>query len=313
MSNWTSDKPGEQNEALLPWTGERFIPEVDGNIALEHLHRYCMARELIAGKRVLDIASGEGYGSAILAEVADTVIGVDVSPEAVLHATRKYRKSNLEFRVGSCAEIPLRERSVDAVVSFETIEHHDQHTEMMQQIKRILRPEGVLIISSPDKFEYSDSPKYKNAFHVKELYRNEFESLLKQFFGNVVIFGQKVVYGSALFCEGTHETLYSYEWSGDKLSRFPGLNKPIYLVAVASDGPLPPLPSSFLGQEVRDSEPVKARDLRIDELRRALAEKSERLLLLQKMTGEDGADWASNGLFYIIRLIRRLKKRLKRI
>ena len=131
-------------------SGERFLPDMQGNIALEHLHRYLMAREFVAGKVVLDIACGEGYGSALLAEAAARVIGVDISPEAVAHASAVYGRPNTMFQVGHCAEIPLSRASVDAVVSFETIEHHAEHEAMFMEIKRVLRPGGLLIMSSPD-------------------------------------------------------------------------------------------------------------------------------------------------------------------
>ena len=166
----------------LEWTGERYLPEIGGTIALEHIHRYLMARELAKDKEVLDIACGEGYGSAMLAEIAHHVSGVDISAEAVAHATGKYRKENLQFLVGSCAAIPLPDDSIDLVVSFETIEHHDQHQEMMQEIKRVLRPDGALIISSPDKYEFTDIGQQGTHYHVKELYRREFEELLESFF-----------------------------------------------------------------------------------------------------------------------------------
>ena len=128
----------------------RALPAGDhGDIELEHLHRYAIARDLAYGKDVLDIACGEGYGSELLATVARKVTGVDISEEAIAHAARKYVRPNIAFAVGSCACIPLAEANVDLVVSFETIEHHDRHLEMMQEIGRVLRPTGVLIISSP--------------------------------------------------------------------------------------------------------------------------------------------------------------------
>src|SRR5262252_5161939 len=99
--------PDHDDAPLLPWTGERYVPEIQGNIALEHLHRYALSCEIAAGQRVLDIACGEGYGSAMLAEVAQSVVGVDSSREAILHASKKYSKPNLEFKIGSCADIPL--------------------------------------------------------------------------------------------------------------------------------------------------------------------------------------------------------------
>ncbi|EQD40061.1 Methyltransferase type 11, partial [mine drainage metagenome] len=102
----------------MEFTGERFVPEVHGDIELEHLHRYLLACKAVAGKTVLDIASGEGYGSAILARTAHEVIGVDISKEAISHAQAKYKAKNIKFRVGSCLAIPLKDTSVDVVVSF---------------------------------------------------------------------------------------------------------------------------------------------------------------------------------------------------
>ena len=151
----------------LPWTGEQYVPQLGGEIELEHLHRYHWAALFSGGKRVLDIACGEGYGSEILARSATQVIGVDVS-QAVVHASSKYSQTNLEFLVGSCDGIPVSDASVDVVVSFETIEHHDRHQKMMREVKRVLRPDGILIISSPDKYVYSDVSGYKNPFHVRE-------------------------------------------------------------------------------------------------------------------------------------------------
>ena len=80
---------------------------------------------------------------------------------------------NLEFRIGSCVEIPYPDQFFDLIVSFETIEHHNQHEEMMAEFKRVLRPNGQIIISSPEKYEYSVTPNVTNSFHVKELYRHK--------------------------------------------------------------------------------------------------------------------------------------------
>ena len=155
--------------------GERFLPDLmSGDIELEHLHRYRFAGRLVAKKIVLDIASGEGYGSAYLAQNAKRVFGVDIAVKAVESARQKYQRSNLKFIEGSCSDIPLKDASVDIVVSFETIEHHAEHEAMMREITRVLRPRGLLIISTPDKLEYSDKPGFRNPFHVKELYREEF-------------------------------------------------------------------------------------------------------------------------------------------
>ena len=120
------------------------------------------------GQRVLDIASGEGYGSDLLAEVAEYVVGVDIAHEVVRHARVRYRRPNLAFAAGDCVAIPLASQSIDVVVSFETLEHHDRHADMMQEVKRVLRPGGLLIISSPDRHEYSEVPDTRS-YHAHEL------------------------------------------------------------------------------------------------------------------------------------------------
>ncbi len=103
----------------LEFTGERLTSAVEGQIEFEHYHRYCLARDLCAGSDVLDVASGEGYGTAILAGVARSITGVDIDPVAVTHAEASYARSNLRFVQGDVLALPLNKASVDAVVSFE--------------------------------------------------------------------------------------------------------------------------------------------------------------------------------------------------
>jgi len=214
-------KNNTKTQSPLKWTGERFVPGVNGDIELEHLHRYAMARELSSDKIVLDIACGEGYGSNLLAMVAQHVVGVDIAEDVIAYARNKYRKDNLTFKVGSCSDIPLEDASVDLVVCFETIEHHDKHREMLAEFKRILLPNGILIISSPDKYEYSDKPNYRNPFHVKELYRNEFEELIAAYFENVQFYGQRVLYGSGIFVEKglDRNTVFKKDDDGIRISK----------------------------------------------------------------------------------------------
>jgi SAM-dependent methyltransferase/glycosyltransferase involved in cell wall biosynthesis len=243
-------------ESQLPWTGERYVPQVGGEIQLEHLHRYLLAREYAWNKDVLDIACGEGYGSAILAKSARSVIGVDIATEAVQHAAHCYRLDNVEFRQGSCAEIPLDKDSVDLIVSFETIEHHSNHEAMLIEIKRILRPGGVLIISSPDKQAYSVIPSYSNPFHVRELFKEQFEDLLRAHFKNLTLIAQRIVYGSGIFASKGTLRINDYHIE-DTDSAFPGLARSRYLIALASDETLPALSGGLLEQSIEDSEIVK--------------------------------------------------------
>lgn len=223
----------------MEFTGERYIPSVDGEIKYEHLHRYALCIDFVAGKSVLDIASGEGYGSALLAKVADSVLGVDISSDSIQYAKEQYgNHKNLNFLVGSCDHIPLAEKSVDVVVSFETIEHHDKHEEMMLEIKRVLKQDGILIISSPNRLTYSDEINYSNPYHVKELYYDELVTLLNRHFGFVKIYGQRIASASFIFpLSNTHETIIkAYTGDSDSLSqRVCSLESPLYYVAVCSD------------------------------------------------------------------------------
>jgi glycosyltransferase involved in cell wall biosynthesis/SAM-dependent methyltransferase len=223
---------------VLPWTGERYVPQVEGhNIRLEHLHRYLLAREISHAKRVLDIACGEGYGSAILSTVAAHVIGVDIAADVVQHATVKYGGPHVEFRQGSCESIPLDDRSVDIVVSFETIEHISAHEEMMREIRRVLRADGRLIISSPDRRQYSAVEGNQNPYHVRELDRDEFEQLLGRHFAHVTLIGQRVRSGSLVgpLDPATPTTFVSFPSTGENADAVPGILDPQYLLAVASD------------------------------------------------------------------------------
>jgi GT2 family glycosyltransferase/SAM-dependent methyltransferase len=180
----------------LPFTGERYVPGLDWpDISYEHWHRYLYAAEFAARKTVLDVACGEGYGSDLLAETADRVIGIDIDPQIVEFAAKKYQRANLEFRCGPAHALPVSEgNAFDLVVSFETLEHmaEEHQRRFLGEAKRLLKPDGVLLISTPNKLLYTDQPAYSNPFHVKELYRAEFLELLQRYFRAVKVCGQMV-------------------------------------------------------------------------------------------------------------------------
>ena len=183
----------------LSFTGERFLPNLPGEMWAEHWHRYHFVLPLIVGKKVLDVASGEGYGSALIANAASSVTGVDVSTDAVAHAGAAYAaRGNLNFIAASCAKLPFDDATFDTVVSFETIEHILAQNEFLDEIKRVLKPSGTLIMSSPNRAEYSDARGYANEFHVKELYRAEFAELLGARFLHLCWFSQRNAFVSMI-------------------------------------------------------------------------------------------------------------------
>jgi 2-polyprenyl-3-methyl-5-hydroxy-6-metoxy-1,4-benzoquinol methylase len=227
-------------------TGERMIPKIEDGTYFEHLHRYAFADEFVNNKIVLDIASGEGYGSFLLAKNADFVYGVDISEEAITYAKKNYRKDNLEFRVGNTSKIPLDSNSVDIVVSFETIEHHDQHDEMMKEIKRVLKKDGKLIISSPNKKYYSDENNTTNHFHIKELHEDEFKMLLNNYFRSTKFLNQNLLISSVLVPQNESQLFFEYSGNHNNHIKTNDLSQFWYSIAVASDNDdIPILPVSI--------------------------------------------------------------------
>jgi ubiquinone/menaquinone biosynthesis C-methylase UbiE len=190
------------------FTGERFLPGVVGEIAYEHCHRYAFARRFVAGRRVLDAACGEGYGAALLASVAQTTVGIDIDASVVAEARVRYRAhGNLLFGAASVTRLPLPDASVDAVVSFETIEHLPsvEQPQMLAEFARVLAPGGILILSSPNRPEYSDARHYANPFHLAELDRDELTQRLMPRFAASAWFAQRRYLGSAIWSEAPGE------------------------------------------------------------------------------------------------------------
>ena len=219
----------------LEFTGERFTPECVREIAYEHWHRYAWVSRWVAGKTVLDAACGEGYGSALLAQSAAEVTGIDLSDASIAHARRRYSAPNLRFEQADCLALPLPDASVDVVVSFETLEHLSDHDGLMQEFLRVLRPDGFVVVSSPDRKTYSDDTGYVNPFHVRELYRPEFEALLATHFPAWRLFGQKLAFQSLLWQINGDGELDCLTLDGERLIRnqSPEL-APLYFVAVAA-------------------------------------------------------------------------------
>ena len=223
----------------LEFTGERFVPGVAGEIVYEHVHRYAFARALVQGKRVLDAACGEGYGSALLASVAASVTGVDIDANTVDHARERYRAiGNLAFVSGSVAALPLADASVDVVVSFETIEHlpADLQPRMLAEFARVLAPGGCIVLSAPNRVEYSDKRGYANPFHLHEHDRAELDTLLAAHFPARRFFRQRLWLGSTIWREGSERsTATAYIGDSSSVTDAPPPEAMYYLVLAAAD------------------------------------------------------------------------------
>ncbi|MCC7178051.1 MAG: class I SAM-dependent methyltransferase [Acidobacteria bacterium] len=153
----------------------RFEPERMGYqwmVAAEHLARYAFAAEFCAGRRVLDVACGEGYGSALLARAgARAVVGVDVAAEAIASADARFAAPGVRYLVGDATDLPAvleGEAPFDLVVSFETIEHVPDVERFLDGIRAVLAPDGIVIISAPNEpdpaGQGSANPYHRRAF-----------------------------------------------------------------------------------------------------------------------------------------------------
>jgi len=232
----------EQSRAEpLAWTGERLVTTCRRPLIYEHLHRYGIACALAKGQRVLDIACGEGYGASLLARVASEVTGVDIDRDTIAHAKDAYRHRNLNFLEGSCTEIPCVDQSIDLIASFETIEHIREHGRFLQEIKRVLTPGGILVISSPHKAEYRKMSAEGNPFHEVELNHDEFVQLIADSFKEVVVGKQRLVLGSWIAPDAPSAKVSAATFRGgfDGIDIERGVYRGLYSIAVCSDQTLP--------------------------------------------------------------------------
>lgn len=301
----------------MKFTGERYVPSEQGELRVEHYHRYAVAMQVAKDKIVLDLACGEGYGSALLSLVANQVIGVDISDEAIAHARTAYAaRENLRFECNSATDTSFPNEYFDLVISYETIEHLAEQEEMLAEIRRVLKPEGMLLISSPNRPVYSEGRDFKNEFHVKELDFAEFDALLRPHFGQIDYYGQRLTMGTVIQpLTGSRQSYQALSDNGEEIvSQTFDLKSPTYFVALcgAADSPLPALNASILipssldlvehyvgfahwarnqdhELKIRDSNVLhyknEAEQLgkRIQEMQRQIQEKVESITQLEKM------------------------------
>ena len=220
----------------LEFTGERFTPECEREIWYEHYHRYALATRWCVNARTLDAACGEGYGSALLAQTAASVEGVDISPLAIEHADQRYGNlAGARFQVADCTNLPFDDQEFDRVVSFETLEHLKEHDELLAEFKRVLKPDGCLILSSPDKATYSDAQGSVNEYHLKELYRDELEALIARHFPASCLLGQKLMFHSAIWpLDGFEQVGLDQVSAGKNQSPKSITQPPMYYIALCA-------------------------------------------------------------------------------
>jgi 2-polyprenyl-3-methyl-5-hydroxy-6-metoxy-1,4-benzoquinol methylase len=206
----------------LPLTGERTLPDVpeENYWFRRHLVVYEWIAARVAGKRVVDMARGEGYGSDMLAGNAASVVGVDANPEAHEHARLRYVRPNLRFErdlVESFTE------SCDAVVFLQTIEHVPDPGAILEHFKSMLAPGGVAFVSTPNLLTLAPpgANKSDNPWHVKEYRAGELRELCEAHFRSVDLLG--LFHARKL---RAHEIAIKLGW--DSVHKALRLTKPFY-------------------------------------------------------------------------------------
>jgi len=244
----TLAKPREKIEA----TGERCTPWITEPTLSEHMHRYISVLEFIKGKRVLDIACGEGYGSALMALAgAASVTGVDIDVPTVTRAKRIYRNINgLTFLDSDIRNpLPFQDHEFDAIICFETIEHIHEQSPFVKELCRVMDPAGFLVMSTPDK-NVSETRGVENEFHEKELYIDEFKDLLAEQFPCLDTYYQRFFCGSGIFAETPSEDekppVY---WDRSGFIEYSGAHMPLsvkYAIILASHEKYAPMATGLL-------------------------------------------------------------------
>src|SRR5450830_630944 len=162
----------------------------DGLEATIHVARYLLASTHCKGRRVLDIACGEGYGSRMLKEWgASEVLGVDVSQEAIDHARHNFSREGVEFHCAPAEELPqlLAGKGFDLIVSLETIEHLQEPERFLADLRQALNPGGCIIISCPNDWWYFPSEQEKNPYHVRKYHFEEFRAQTEAVLGTASV------------------------------------------------------------------------------------------------------------------------------
>jgi SAM-dependent methyltransferase len=176
----------------LALTGERTLPDVpeENYWFRRHLAVYRWVAERCAGKRVVDMACGEGYGSAVLAQSAAEVVGVEANPEAFDHARLRYRAQNLRFERTLVEEFE-EGAPYDAIVFLQTIEHVHAPERLLERFASLLAPRGAAYVTTPNRLTLAPpgAERSGNPWHVREYAPKEFEALVRPEFGSVELLG----------------------------------------------------------------------------------------------------------------------------
>ena len=280
----------DPSKSGLEATGERLVPEHQHGelVHAEHLARYRLAAQLANGRRVLDAACGEGYGTAILAEGgASTAVGIDVDEATVAHAAQRH---GLEFRVADVGALPFEDGSFDLVVSFETIEHVPEPERVLDELARVTAPDGLLVISTPNKLQYL----VENEFHVREFTHDEFAALLRGRFPSVrLVYQSNWLVSAVLDREAFSEASGEHRYEPD-LYKLVGCEagEELYTIALCGEGTDAELRQVVVSADIHEAHELARRTVTAEES----AEKWHSEFEKAKQTAEEWHDRAQEAM-----------------
>ncbi|HDH96829.1 MAG TPA: class I SAM-dependent methyltransferase, partial [Proteobacteria bacterium] len=267
----------------MEFTGERLIPDEEKLLDLyyEHFARYLYAAEFVEDKVVLDLGCGCGYGTYELAEAgARLAVGIDNSDEAIRYARSRYRHRRSFFAVADALELPFGDDSFDVIVCMEVLEHLEDQKALLSEIARVLKGDGILLISTPNPNRPTISGEREpNPFHVREVELEEFRDLLASMFKNVKILFQARRSGIWLW----------HPQQEAEASQSLDAPQPEYFLAICSNDDLPEiLGCMYHFSHFKNIESLLEHLKRQDE---QLADRGEKIVELQKDV-EEKVDWA---------------------
>jgi len=174
-------------------TGERILLEKETPMMIaRHSCAYNFAKDWVSGKSVLDVGSGEGYGSYYLAGFAKEVTGIDYDEKIIYFAREKYQRQNLRYLDLNAERLDSLKDKFDVICSFQCIEHIPDVNKFLKNISGLLKESGIFICSTPNRLDASPGREAPlNKFHLREYLLDEYRDLLKEFFSSVELVGVK--------------------------------------------------------------------------------------------------------------------------
>jgi len=248
---------GDRSPQGLTDDGERMVPEFHRGtyVYAEHMARYLLSAAFVRDRRVLDVACGSGYGVEILSDAgARHVVGLDVAPKAALYGHGHFAGPRTTFLVGEGGSLPFADAPFDVVVSFETIEHVPDYHLFLAEVRRVLKPKGLFIVSTPNKGVYPEG----NPYHFKEFRFGEFEEVLRSYFKEVAMMPQDNWVANAILPPAEFQRDTGPIGGGVSAFKVTGRESDtaLYAVAICSDAELPPIEPKLVVAGVVDAEYV---------------------------------------------------------